>query len=139
MRHSRKTRVGSLALAIWFGGLYCILGCEMGFTAKAMPAQAHHHATATDHGKAVDDCGDGCCKKPAQKSHHKSHNADMKCCQPASTVAITKAKPPKLAAMGSLIVSSEVGRNIAATQVLQPEPIQIDFGETYLRLRILRI
>lgn len=125
-------------LALWFGGLYCFLGCEMGFRANAMPAQ--HSSVNHEAGQATQDCADGCCKKPVSRSEHgKAHTSEMECCRTNVTLAVEKAKHPKLVVVPSIEPAAEISLSPVATRTLSPETPRIDFGETYLRLHILLI
>jgi len=126
-------------LAVWFGGLYCFLGCEMGTAAAATPAVPHH---GMDHegGKAMDNaCTDGCCKKPVKPSHHDSNDSEMACCRATFSIAIEKTKPPKLTPVSFLHAADEIVPPTAKWLPAGEETPKIDFGETYLRLHVLRI
>lgn len=68
------TRWTTYGLAVWLGGLGCLLGC-LGETASA---QDHaHHAQATSDDPA---CTDGCCPAKEDSAPAPRSSNDMDCC-----------------------------------------------------------
>jgi hypothetical protein len=132
----------ALGMALWFGGLYCFFGCEMGGPAAAMPTahQAGHHGTKND--AAMDkECPDGCCQKPAdsEPSQHSHPDHEMTCCRAMATANVQKAQPIKhgpAADQGLSAHPEPVRRNPA---VAVGSARLLDLHEVYLLLRVLRI
>lgn len=129
-------RAAACGLAVWFGGLSCVLGCA------AETAESAAHAGA-GHGQEA--CHDGYC--PASKESdtpQPQHPArELDCCVALVTPTALTSKVPAVQKgprtnaelrESSLAVTAEL-----TLEGTSPDLPFFDRSQTYLRLRILRI
>jgi len=129
-------RVAACGLALWFGGLSCVLGCA------AETAEGAAHAGA-GHGQEA--CPDGCCpaSKESDAPQPQHPTRELNCCVALVTPTALTSKVPTV--QKGPQASAEVrDSSLVATAQLTVEgtPLDLPFfdrSETYLRLRILRI
>lgn len=129
-------RAAACGLAVWFGGLSCVLGCA------AETAEAAAHAGA-GHGQEA--CHDGCCpaSKESDTPQPQHPTRELDCCvalvaPTALTSKVTSAQPGPETATGT---SAGALAGVAALllESVPPDSPPLDRSETYLRLRVLRI
>jgi len=132
---SRGARAAALALAVWFGGLSCVLGCAAE-TAEAAHAAVEHRSAS---------CSDGCCpvgeNPQAPRPNHPAR--EMDCCVALMTPTALTGKIPTLQdgpeAAAEVIAGSPGGAAAFTDERFVPDLPFLDRSGTYLRLRVLRI
>jgi hypothetical protein len=128
----------AIALALWLGGLSCLLGC-----AAQVAAVGHDHGQPLAATVGEDSCTDGCCKKgdPGSEppSGGREHPAkEMDCCLAVAAPGVLAKVQVEfaLAAQDSVAPMPAVP---AQPAVWEHDVFLADSGGAYLKNRVLRI
>ncbi|GEM_PF-4128509 len=123
-----------LALALWLGGLSCVLGCAAEATAAGHPRD-ESAAAASDAGS----CTDSCCQKGAGSAPPEHPAKEMDCCNALAAPGVMAKAPPAAVALAAAdpVGAGEVAPSSHAFAA--PDAFVVDSGGTYLKNRVLRI